>query len=81
MFELGKAYELSVGSVLETRLASGAVRILSDNDKFFSFFEINVDIARLFTSLRVSYSVQAVPGRRRVAVASGAHGKHSYISQ
>lgn len=62
MFELGKAYELSVGSVLETRLASGAVRILSDNDKFSPFSRLMSDIARLFTSLRVSYSVRPYQG-------------------
>ncbi|MGB2791611.1 MAG: phenylalanine--tRNA ligase subunit beta [Candidatus Moraniibacteriota bacterium] len=62
MFELGKAYKLSEGVVLETRFVSGAVRISSKHDEAVSFSTLTSDVARLLGALRVSYSIRPHQG-------------------
>lgn len=58
IFELGKIYEVSEGSVVETRLVSGIVRISSKRDDAISFSTLMSSMRRLLDALRVSYSIR-----------------------
>lgn len=57
MFELGKAYEWSEGSVAETRLISGAVRLSPKHDEVPPFGMLMSEMIRLLDSFRASYSI------------------------
>lgn len=57
MFELGKAYEWSEGSVAETRLISGAVRLSPKHDEVSPFGMLMSEMIRLLDSFRTSYSI------------------------
>ncbi len=58
IFELGKAYELSGESVMETRLVSGIARLSSRRDDQASFSVLMSSLRRLFATLRMSYSIR-----------------------
>lgn len=57
MFELGKAYEWSEGSVVETRLISVAVRLSPKHDEVSPFGMLMSEMIRLLDSFQASYSI------------------------